>query len=198
MLETLDAALTFALVWLAVSPPCFFPHFWCRGHNTQPTRKKTNSVVCRAAGCSIIEWVHWIRISCCFVCILVSVSRVLVIHEQVPREVGGAAGCWQQVEAARLLDTAAPVAGVGTAAILWVCMELLWMNGCHCVILRVVLRGYWDPVSGCTFIYALSQKTSISFSPPVWHFSKELTDEKGGQNFLVMTISIMTSFWFFL
>lgn len=172
MLETLDAALTFALVWLAVSPPCFFPHFWCRGHNTQPTRKKTNSVVCRAAGCSIIEWVHWIRISCCFVCILVSVSRVLVIHEQVPREVGGAAGCWQQVEAARLLDTAAPVAGVGTAAILWVCMELLWMNGCHCVILRVVLRGYWDPVSGCTFIYALSQKTSISFSPPVCIFLK--------------------------
>lgn len=113
------------------------------------------------------------------------------------REAGGAAGCWQQVEADRLLDITTPVAGAGTAAILWVCVMLLWMNACHCVIHWVVLRGYWDPVSGCTFIYTLSQKTSIFLFPPNLAFSKDLTDERGGQSFLVTTISVMTTSCFF-
>lgn len=62
--------------------------------------------------------------------------------------------------------------------------------GCTERLLRSSFRLYLH-------LRSLSKDFHIFF-PPSLHFSKELTDEKGGQNFLVMTISIMTTFWFFL
>lgn len=92
--------------------------------------------------------------------------------------------CWERQEDLNLVLTPCGLlpgysltlilsARVSTNLIFSVCVALVLMNSRYCIILKVVLRGYWDPISCCTLICTLSWNTSVFFfSPRIWHFSK--------------------------
>lgn len=54
-------------------------------------------------------------------------------------------------------------ARVSTDLTFSVCAALVLMNSCHCIILRLALRGCWDLISCCTLICTLSSNTSAWF-----------------------------------
>lgn len=114
--------------------------------------------------------------------------------------------CWERQEDLNLVLTPCGLlpgysltlilsARVSTNLIFSVCVALVLMNSCHCIILKVVLRGYWDPISCCTLICILPWNTSVFFFfPQIGVFPKEKTDKKGGQSFWLWLFSV--SFWF--
>lgn len=80
-------------------------------------------------------------------------------------------------------------ARVSTNLIFSICVALVLMNSCHCIILKVVWRSYWDRISCCTLICTLFEMLPFYFSslfplpsPQIWHFSKGKTDMKGRQS----------------
>lgn len=114
--------------------------------------------------------------------------------------------CWERQEDLNLVLTPCGLlpgysltlilsARVSTNLIFSVCVALVLMNSRYCIILKVVLRGYWDPISCCTLICTLSWNTSVFFFFPPG-FGIFPMERKGGQSFWLWFFSVVFFFFF--
>lgn len=67
---------------------------------------------------------------------------------------------------------------VSTNVIFLVCEALVLVNSCHCIILKVVLRGYWDPISCCALICTLSTFILFFFPSDLVLFQRKNWQER--------------------